>query len=244
MKASVSPVAILIALAVSALAAISQDAVVLKDGQRREGQILGVRTDSIRFKVGPAETGIPLASVASVTMEPPKAYNDALAAWQAGKIDQTVSTLKPFVENFIGLPTKWAARASALLGEAYLAQNKIAEAEAAYAAFQKAYPDAAQLAEVGLARLAVAKKDFSTAREKLTPIVEAARKTKFPQSGENATFGQALFLMGEVQEASGQSSDALESYLLAVTVFREDQAVVAKAEERAKALQENKVIAP
>jgi len=245
MKASVSPAPLAIAILGIALgAAVAQDAVVQKDGQRRDGQILGVRTDSIRLKVGPVETGIPMANVASVTMEPPKAFDQALEAWQKGNAAGTITVLKPLVENFLGLPTKWASRAAALLGEAYLSDGKIAEAEAAFGNFQKAYPDAANSADVGLARLAIAKKDFETARTKLAPIVEAAQKKLSPASGESAVLGQALLLMGEVQESSGENSAALANYLLAATVFREDKVVVAKAEDRANALREKNVIAP
>lgn len=243
MKASVSPVATLIALAV-AVSAVAQDALVLKDGQRREGQILGVRSDAVRLKVGPAETGIPLASVASVTMNPPKGYQDALNAWAKQNAPATITAIKPIVDNFIGLPTTWAARSSALLGEAYLATDKLAEAETAFAAFQKAYPDAAEMAQVGLARLAISKKDFSTAREKLAPIVEVARSTKLAESGQNATFGQALYLMAQVQEASGQKPEALENYLLAAALFREDAAAASGAAEKAKALEAAQIRVP
>jgi tetratricopeptide (TPR) repeat protein len=245
MKASVSPATlILAAIGLLVSSAFSQDAVVLKDGQRREGQILGVTGDSLRIKVGPAETGIPLAGVSSVTMTPPKAFDDAVTAWQKGDAAATIAVLKPLVGTYLGLPTKWSSRAAALLGEAYVTDGKITEAEAAFADFQKAYPDDANSADVGLARIAVAKKDYETARAKLTPIVEGAAKELYPSAGENAVFGRALLLMGEIQESTGDNPAALSNYLLAATVFREDKAVVAKAEARANALEQKKVIVP
>jgi len=245
MKASVSPTAIaLILFGTGLFSALAQDALVQNDGQQRDGQILGVKSGAIRLKVGPVETSVPMANVKSVTMAPPKAYNDALAAWQKGDAAATITLLKPLVENFIGLPTKWASRAASLLGDAYVNTEKITEAEKAFADFQLAYPDAAASADVGLARLAIAKKDYDTAREKLTPIVENAKKVLLPESGESAVFGQALLLMGEVQESAGENPAALENYLLASTVFREDKAVIAKADERANALKEKNVLAP
>lgn len=247
MKASVSPaVAIfaLLALPCMALVAVAQDVVVQKDGQRREGQITGVKDNVLRIKVGPAETGVPMANVASVTMAPPKAYEDTLAAWQSGDAKKTLSLLTPLVTGFNGLPTKWAERASALLGEAFLAAGQIDKAAAAFADFQKFYPSAASTAEVGLARLAIEKKDYSTARAKLTPIVEKAKATKLAESGECAVFGQALFLLGLVQEASGEKSEALENYILVTTLFPEDKAVTQKALERINSLAEKNVIAP
>lgn len=247
MKASVSPVvafSTLLILIATSLAGRAQDAIVQKDGQRRDGQILGVKADAIRIKVGPAETGIPMANVASVTMAPPKSYDEALAQWQKGDAAKTLSLLAPLVETFNGLPTPWAERASALLGEVYLASHQVDKAEAAFANFQKLYPAAASTADVGLARLAIEKKDFEGARTKLVPIVEKAKATKLPDSGDSAVYGQALYLLGLVQESSAEEPEALENYLLAVTLFHEDKAVVAKAEERANALKEKNVLVP
>lgn len=248
MKASVSPAAVIFAvliLASGSQMSRAQDVVVLKnDGQRREGQILGVKADAVRIKIGPAETGIPMSNVASVTMAPPKAYSDALTLWQAGDAAKTLTVLGPLVENFNGLPIDWAQRASALLGEVYLATSQTDKAEAAFATFQKLYPGAGTSADVGLARLAISKKDFAGARQKLLPIVEKAKATKIADPANSAVFGQALFLFGQVQEASAENADALENYLLVVTLFHEDHAVVAKAGERANALKEKNVIVP
>ncbi len=247
MKASVSPaVAILATLFLACVSSYchAQDVVVQKDGQRREGQILGVKSDTIRIKVGPAETGVPMTNVASVVMAAPKAYTDALAQWQKADAAKTLLLLTPLVENFNGLPTKWAERASALLGEVYLSAGQTEKAEAAFASFQKLYPEAASTADVGLARLAIAKKDFDAARVKLVPIVEKAKTLKLPDSGDSAVYGQALFLLGQVQESSGENAEALENYLLVVTLFHEDEAVAAKAAEQANLLKEKNVIVP
>lgn len=248
MKASVSPLALIFAsffLLLGPLAGQAQDVVVQKnDGSHREGKILGVKSDSISIKIGPVTTGIPMSNVASVQMEPPKPYLDALELWQKGDAAKTLAALGPVVEQFNGLPTKWAQRASALLGEVYLSMDNLPKAEAAFATFQKLYPNAGASADVGLARLAIAKKDFSGARAKLVPIVEQAKATKIPATGTSATYGQALYLLGVVQESSAEDAEALENYLLAVTLFHEDQAVVAKAQERADALKAKKTIVP
>lgn len=246
MKASVSPTAVIFAVLIgfSAASVRGQDAVVQKDGQRREGQILAVKAGAIRIKVGPVETGIPMANVASVTMAPPKDFVEALALWGKGDASKALPKIKPLVEQYHSLPTPWAQRAAALLGEALLATGDVAGAEAALTDFQKSYPGAGSSVDVALAGLAVEKKDFSTAREKLVPIVEIARKTMIAKPGESAVFGQALYLMGRTQEAGSEDSEALENYLLVVNLFREDQSSVAKAAERASALKEKKVIVP
>ena len=97
---------------------------------------------------------------------------------------------------------------------------------------------------MALARLAIAKKDFDGARVKLVPVVEMAKAAKLPDSATGAVYGQALYLLGQVQESSAENAEALENYLLAVTLFHEDEAVAAKAAERAKALKEKNVIVP
>ncbi len=247
MKASAPPWVLGVAAAaiLAALPASAQDTVVLSNNQRREGTILGVSGDQLKIKIGPAATTLPMNQVTAVTMAPPKAFNDALAAWQKGDAAGTLQLLKPLVDNFRGLPAPWAERASALLGEVYLSQDNLAAAEAAFADFQKIYPKAASLSDIGLARLAVSKKDYAGARRKLEPILAEAEKVTIAPTGQSAAFGQAYYLMGTVHEAEGRLPEALQDYLTAVTLFSEDQAVVAKARQRADVLiNEKQILVP
>lgn len=240
MNASVSPwaskYALCLLLVATSVSGWAQDVLVLKNGQRRDVQILGVADERVRFKAGPAETTLPLNQVASVRMQAPKAFEDAMEVWRTGDAAKTLPLLKPLVENFRSLPAAWAERASALLGNVLLESGDLAGAEAAFAAFQKAYPDATGLADIGLARLAVEKKDFAGARNKLAPIVEAGKKTLLAESGKSSEYGQAFYLMGNVLEDEGKFPEALNHYLLAVTVFYEDPAIVARAQARADSL--------
>jgi len=247
MKSSVSP-RLFLTVCASLLCAgqlWAQDTVTQKDNQKREGQIMGITNGTLKIKIGPAETGIPMSQVASVTKAAPKGYDDALAAWQAGDANRTLTLLKPVVDSFRGLPTLWAERASGLLGEVYLALDQVPAAEAAFASFQSAYPQAGAAADIGLARLAVTKKNFAAAKAKLEPIVAEADSVTIAPAGKNATYGQAFYLMGMVRESEGQLPEALRDYLSAATLFQEDKAIVAKAQERAKVLiEEKKVIVP
>lgn len=231
-----------------ALAGISashaQDVVMQKDGQRREGVVTAVRADAIRLKVGPVETAIPLANVQSVEMAAPADYQAAIASWLNGNAAVTLAKLEPLVQKFKGLPTGWAERACSLLPEVYLAEGRTADADAALADFQKLYPGSAASSDLLLARLAISKKDFETARQKLLPIVEAAKKTMLPSGSEAVSHSQALVLMGRVQEASGEKSEALENYLLVATIFKNDPSSATQAAERASALEEEKIIVP
>ncbi len=244
MKASVTPKAILSALLFfpAFLPSIvqAQDTLVLTNGQRQEVQILGVADGRIRVKKGPAESAMPLEQVASVRMAPPKAYGEALAAWKTGDAAKTLVPLKSVISTFNGLPVSWAERASALLGEVLLESGDIPGAEAAFANFQKSYPKATGLADIGLARLAVEKKNYEEAAAKLAPLVEVARQTMLAESGRSAELGQACYLMGNVLENQGKYPEAMEHYLLAVTVFYEDPVTVSRAQARADALSKEK----
>jgi tetratricopeptide (TPR) repeat protein len=237
--------AALVAIFATAPVLAAQDVVVQKDGQRREGEILAVAGEKLKIKIGPAETSIPMNQVASVTKAPPKDYDDALKAWQDGNATKTLGLLKPVVETFRGLPTEWAKRASALLGDVYLSLDQFPAAEAAFAEFTKSYPEATSLSNVGLAQLAVSKKDFQGAKAKLAPIISEAEKVVAAHAGKGATYGQAFYLMGIVHENEGAYPEALRDYLSAVTLFHDDEAVVAKAQERADFLvKEKQVIVP
>lgn len=248
MKASASPrtlSAVIIAVVAMCGVLHAQDTVVQKGQPPRVGQISAVVDGKIKIKVGPVETTIPLDQVVSVTKAAPKSYDDSLASWQKGDAAGTLTTLKPLVESFRGLPVPWAERASALLGDVYLSLGQIPDAETAFAAFQKAYPASTALADIGLARLAVEKKDFPGAKTRLDPIIAEATQTLMAPTGKNAMYGQAFYLMGMVNEAGGDYPEALRDYLTTVTVFAEDQAVAAKAQERADALMKEKnVIVP
>ena len=223
----------------------AQDVIVQKDGQRREGEILAVADGKVKIKVGPVETGIAMDQVASVVKAAPKEYEDAIKAWQEGNANKTLSLLKPVVMAFRGLPTEWAERAAALLGDVYLSLGQLPAAESAFAEFTTFYPNATSLSDIGLARLAVSRKDFAAAKANLLPIVSEADKVVAAPAGKSAAYGQAFYLMGMVHESEGAYPDALRDYLTTVTLFHDDRAVVAKAQERADVLvKEKQVIVP
>ncbi len=247
MNASVSRLsrAALVAIIATASSLLAEDLVVQKDQQRREGEILGIAGGKLRIKIGPAETSLPLEQVTSVVKAPPKAYDEALNAWQDGNANKALSLLKPIVDTFRGLPTDWAERSSALLGDIYLSLDQLPAAEAAFAEFAKAYPGSKSRSDMSLARLAVSHQDFAGAKTRLTPIVAEAESAVTAGAGKRAIYGQAFYLMGIVHENEGAYPEALRHYLSAVTLFHDDKAVVVKAQERAEFLiKEKQIIVP
>jgi TolA-binding protein len=243
MKSSI-PRFLLAALLFALPSAVAQNKVTSKDGMAREGLITGVRGGAVRIKVGPAETAIPLANIQSVSMPAPAEYTAAVEAWQKGDAASALPKLETLAANFEGLPVDWAERACSLLPEVYLSEGRADDAEKAFANFQKLYPGSASSSDLLLARLAISKDDFSTARGKLEPIVAEARQTLLPAGPKAAAMSQALFLMGQVHEKAGEKPEALESYLLVTTLFKSDPASASRAAERAQALSEEKILVP
>ena len=222
----------------------AQDAVIQKDGQTREGAIQGMKAGGIRIKVGPVETAIPMANVASVRMDPPADFQAVSVAWSKGDAVGALPKLAALVTNFKGLPTDWAERACSMLPEVYISLGKIPEAEAAYVEFTKLYPGSGSSSDLLLARLAVTKKDFRGARARLDPMVQSAKATLLPKGAESVPMSQALVLMGRINEEAGEKSEALENYLLVTTIFNDDPSTYAQALERANVLQKDKVLVP
>jgi len=249
MKASSRPhlrsLAALAALILTVACSRGQDVVVLKDKSVREGQITSVSSGNVRIKIGPAEVAVPLAQVSTVSMAPPADFEKIQAIARTGDAAKTLPPLKALVDKFAGLPTDWAKTSTAMLGSVYLDLGNFMEAEKAFGDFQAAYPDDSNMADVGLAELAIKKDDLAGARAKLEPIVGEARSIKMAGTGKNATYGDALFLMGQLQEKEGSLPEALENYLLVVTVFSGNPDTTPKAQARADFLEkEKKVLVP
>ncbi len=220
--------------------ALAQDLIITTTGQQQQGKIIGVSPSgqSLEFQVsGGNKLGLPLASIKEVRMNPPAEYNQALTAFAAKDYAKSLTLLRGVVDKFKGVPAPWAQQATSMLGDIYIQANDLAKAEAAYNDFKKLYPGAGSLqSEVGLSRLAVAKNDYATAKQKLEPITEAALKEKIVNPANALAYSQAFLVSGQVKEAEGNLSGALEDYLRTVTLFYHDRTAVASAQERADAL--------
>jgi predicted Zn-dependent protease len=219
----------------------AQDVIVTQTGEARTVKVIGVSASgqTLEFSVGPGQLGLPLASVKEVRMAPPAEFTQALAAYQAKDFAKALALIKGVVTKFRGMPSNplWAQQATGMLGDLYIALNDLPKAEAAYTDFKKFYPNGGSLqSEVGLSRLAVAKQDYETAKQKLAPIIDAALKEKVVQSANALAYSQAFLVSGQVKEAAGNLSGALEDYLRTVTLFYGDRLAVATAQERADAL--------
>ena len=238
-------VAVGIGSLLSATAAHAQDRIYFKDNHVQEGRLTGMNGQTVLMTIaagaGTGQIGYNLALIARVEANPPATYVTGMAAYQAGDWDKALAGLKPVVDQFHGLPTDWARQATASLGDVYLEKGDIAKAETAYADYKKYYPQSAGSGgvrgELAQARLAFAKKDAATARQRLEPITRAALKNPTQVSAaDSAAYGQAFYLLGQLHEKDGAYQQALEDYLRTVTVFYQDKVAAAGAQKNADAL--------
>ena len=240
MKASPrAPIQFLAALTLVTAAALplgAQDVILLKNGSTREGKITGLAAGNIRLQIDSGSTGIPLAEVREIRMEAPAEFDAATARLASGDAAGAVTALQKINDSFAGLPAPWAERAAALLGDAKLAAGDKAGAAAAYDQLNKTYPQAAALANLGRARLAVDDGKFDQAAPLLAPLLANSGKTAFPAPADAPPLSQAYYHMGRIEEAGGDFPAALASYLKASAVFPFDKTAATSARQRADAL--------
>ncbi len=224
-------------MALGCAASAQTDATVFIKGQGQAVKVVGVTGTSLMVKTEFGEQGLPLAQIQEVRMAPPPEFGQGLAAYGAKDYAKAQSLFKTVADKYRGMPATWAQQASGNLVEIDLALNDAAKADADYAAFVKAYPAGGTTqADVLAARIAVSKKNFDVAKQKLGAITEAALKEKTVAPANALAFSQAFVVSGQVKEAEGNLAGALEDYLRTVTLFFHDRAAVTVAQERADAL--------
>lgn len=231
-------------LLLAASSAFAQHRVVMKDGKTQEVTISGVTGSTVQIQVGAGTVGIPIAAIAEVNMPPPPEFTIAVAAFQARDYAKALTNAKVVVDKFKGLPAEWAQQATGLIGDIYLALNDPARAEASYKTLQKVYPGPASAqAEVGMARIAVSRKDYKLAREKIEPLTVQALKEKTVSKALAPAYSQAFYLLGQVKEAEEDFAGALQAYLSAVTIFPADRIAAVAAQERADQVRKERGVA-
>lgn len=215
----------------------AQDRISLKDGKTQEGKVLGVTGPMVQVQVGAGSTSIPLSSISQIVMVPPADFASAQKAYEEKNFAKAVVEAKAVVDKYKGLPAEWAQQATAMVGDAYAALNDLAKAEAAYKEYQKLYPGVGSAqTDVGLARLALLKKDYAGARTRLDPLAAVALKEKSFSRLQGSLYGQVFYLLGQIDEAEGKLPSALENYLRTVTVFSQDRIAANGAQEKAELL--------
>jgi tetratricopeptide (TPR) repeat protein len=232
---------ILVAVSIAILAGAAansraQDAIALKNGQTREGKIVGVKGGNVLLLIGSSTAGIPLAEVTEIRMSTPPEFEAAAAKLAAGDAKGSLAGLQKLNDTFAGLPTPWAERAAAMLGDAKLAAGDTEGAKQAYEQFSKTYPQATSLADLGMARLAVDAGQYDEAAKLLETVLAKSPETAFPSPADGPALAQGHYLLGRVREAADDKQGALEHYLKASAIFPFDANAATTAQARADAL--------
>ena len=206
-------------------------------GQWSRMTILGVSGAALMVKGDFGEKVVPLTQVTEIRMAAPAELQQGFQAYQAKDYPKALGFFRTLTDRYRGLPVGWAQQAAAMVVEVYLAMNDLTKAESEYTAFTRSYPNGATAqSEVQAARIAVSKKNFAAAKQKLAPITDSALKEKAINPANALAYSQAFLASGQVRESEGTFGAALEDYLRTVTLFYHDRAAVAVAQERADAL--------
>ncbi len=235
----ICPLGVTLGLAMGAGPARAQEVIIGKDGRTQRVAVQEVSGGNLKVKVGAGTMGVPLASIARVKMEPPAGYEKALKAYQSRDFGTALAETKVLTDRFRGLPADWARQLSSMLGDIYVAIGKYADAETAYAAFEKAYPGAGSTqSSVGRARIAVAQQKWDEAKKLLEPVAAQALGQKNLADAPVIAYSQTFHLLGQVKEQAGDLNGALEDYLRTVAIFHHDPSAVDEAQKRANALRQ------
>ena len=206
----------------------------------QQGVVLGASAAGVQIRIGAQTITLPPAMFESFQMAAPPEYAPGVQAYVAGELPKALGAIRSVTDRYKGLPTDWAQYATGLLGDIYVATADYPKAEAAYADFKKLYAAAAggavSTSEVGLARIAVAKKDLATAKAKLDPITTEALAEKSIAPAKAMAYSQAFLVSGQLKEQEGNLQGALEDYLRTVTIFYHDRTAVTAAQQKADAL--------
>ncbi|MGB8166307.1 MAG: hypothetical protein WCF18_02380 [Chthoniobacteraceae bacterium] len=205
----------------------------------QQGQVVGASASGVQIKIGAQMITLAPGMFESFQMPPPPEYGNGYQAYTAGELPKALALIKSVTDRFKGLPTDWAQYATGMLGDIYVATGEYDKAEAAYNDFKKLYQAAggsSPTSEVGLARIAVAKKDLAGAKARLEPIITAALAEKTVPPAKQLAYSQAFLVSGQLKEEEGNLQGALEDYLRTVTLFYHDPSAVTAAQQKADAL--------
>ncbi len=226
--------------------AAAQDKLFFKDNHVQEGRVTGMTGNSVMLNLStasgaPGQIGFDLNLLSRVEVAPPPSFQTGNAAYAVGDWDKALAAFKPITEQFRALPTDWVRQSFAVLGDIYIEKNDVVRAESAYNDFRKLYPGGNSLRfNLGQARIAVARANLVAARAQLEPVIAAALKNPAEVSRtDGAAYGQAFYLLGQMQEKEGNPADALQDFLRTVTLFYQDAPTVTRAQQRADALRAN-----
>lgn len=223
----------------------ASDFVKFKNGTLREGSISGSSKGNIQIqtsleKGGKIEASFPITDISLLSMSPPPSWTDAKKRFSSSDLTSALPALTEIYNRFQPLPTDWIDIAAFDLIDLLLSTKKNSDAETLLANYRSKLSPQKTTIDLLAARLAFAKNQPDEAKKLLFPILDSAKLAPPSTLLQLAQTGQALYLMGQILETENQPSQALESYLLASSIYASDSLTSSRALTLASSLQKEK----
>lgn len=205
------------------------------------GEVTRVEVNGVSIKLAIGEIKIDKPDIKDVQIEKRPGVEKGKAALRAHQYQTAVSELKPIVDALAGMPLgpMWIEEAVGDLGDAYLGDKKLDEAQKAYDAYAKMYPNAIG-PKVKKFRVLAEKKAYKDVTGPIKEFLDPFLKKESLSDDQEPIIAEALIVQGDCLRASNQLEDALDSYLLAVSVFNLDADLSAQAKFNASQVFEQK----
>lgn len=218
-----------------------QDQIRLKSGELLNGTVVKYDDASatLTFKFDKGTLGYGQADLAEVKMRERPGVAEGRKALAEGKMEDVIAAWKGPANEFVGINTPWVLECVGGLGQAYLSQGKVADAEVLYGKMKKSYPSgpAAIRAEVGLAE-ATAGRDVDGLLEKLKGMEGQLKEGLRPLREDREALAEYYFARGGAYEKKGDAKKALEDFLRVCVLYPDPTSLGKRAEKRAEALRQ------
>lgn len=218
-----------------------QDQIRLKSGEVLDGAVVKYdeATATLTFKFDKGTLGYGQADLVEVKMKERPGVEEGRKALADGKMDEVIAAWRGPVNEFVGINNPWVLECAAGLGQAYLAQGKVADAEALYGRMKKSYSSgpAALRAEVGLAE-ATAGRDVDGLLQKLKALEGQLKVSLRPLREDREAMAEYYFARGEAYEKKGDAKKALEDFLRVSVLYPDPPSLGKRAEKKAEALRQ------
>ena len=218
-----------------------QDQIRLKSGELLNGVV--VKYDDVSatltFKFDKGTLGYSQADLAEVKMKERPGVEEGRKALAEGKMEEVIAAWKGPANEFVGINTPWVLECVGGLGQAYLSQGKVADAEVLYGKMKKSYPSgpAGIRAEVGLAE-ATAGRDTDGLLQKLKGMEGQLKEGLRPQREDREALAEYYFARGGAYEKKGDAKKALEDFLRVCVLYPDPPSLGKRAEKKAEALRQ------
>jgi tetratricopeptide (TPR) repeat protein len=223
-------------------AAATRADIIATRGIVHTGQVVRVVGNGVQIRVGQNEFTALLSDIIRAEIPKPDALDKSLAAFRAGKNQDALTGLRGLVERYGGLPLAWAEEALLRLGEVQIAIKDYAGARKTFDSFKALYPKSSSVAvlDAKYARILFEQRQIDQARQLIEKVLDPLLKREILTEDQEIGAAEALILLGDCNVAAGKLDDALDNYLMVVTLFDVSDDRTAEAKYKAGKIFEEK----